>query len=311
MKLVDYQEIQQEKIKRQAQIKKLQKNYHGHIVHLGKISPGCRRCFTQEQGSGIQIGTQCMCNCEYCYYDRNRIEHTKNHLNKMIASFFEYSLDDNWKPTIFSYQSYGETLKYIDYIEKIATILEQTAKRTEINQYIFLYTNGLLANEEMLYRLKKCNINEIRFHLGASNFADKVYKNMEIAQKMDFILTVETPSYIKHRKKIFESLPIIENLKVKHLNLVEIQITPYNLPDLQKINKVKVYKDYYYHLYDDGLVYDVIEETINKNYNFSIMDCNSGVERCRHATDYKLFNNKKQIQGVCAKWDYGHNKYNL
>ena len=34
-------------------------------------------------------------------------------------------------------------------------------------------------------------------------------------------------------------------------------------------------------MYDEGMVYDIMEEIIDKKYSFSIIDCNSRVEGCR------------------------------
>lgn len=308
MKLVNYQDIQMEKLERQKKIKELEFHANGHCVHYGKISPGCRRCFTNEQGSGIQIGTQCMSKCPYCYYDPHRAEEPQSGINSKLADFFYMSMDENWNPTIFSYQSSGETLMYIDDLEKFGIILDQTAARSGINQYRFLYTNGILANREMLERVKEnLGVHEIRFHLSASDFDPKILDHMRIAAEMGFFVTVEEPSWPHHRKQLFELLPIFEEIGVKHLDIVEVQITPHNYPMIEKYypgNTARIFKDHFYHLYDEGLVYDIIEEVIKKGYSFSVIDCNSAVERSRHGKESRFLFDPSTMNGACADWKY-------
>lgn len=311
MILVPYQEILTEKLKRQSQIRELQSHASGHCLHIGKISPGCRRCFTNEQGSGIQVGAKCMCDCPYCYYDPMRGEESRKSMDNRLTDFFYQSLDSNWKPTIFSYQSSGETLLYLDELEKISLILDQTASNTGINQYRYLYTNGILANEPVLKRLQDMKIHEIRFHLSASNFSESVYKNMETASKMGFAITVEEPAWPKHRKQLFDMLPRLEAIGGKHLDVVEVQLNKNNQYAVEAEypgDSARAYKDFYYHLYDEGLVYDIMEEVIKKNYNFSVIDCSSAVERCRHGNeDGHILFDYDDIDNACADWNYYNN----
>lgn len=308
MILLTYQEVIAEKIRRQQAIKELQYHASGHCVHLGQISPGCRKCFTNEQGSGIQIGNLCMSRCPYCYYDPSRTEEPLKSINNKLADFFYMSLDPTWNPTIFSYQSAGETLMYIDELEKFGAVLDATQARSGVNQYRFVYTNGILANREMLERVRdNLGAHEIRFHLSASDFSEGVFDNMKIAAEMGFFVTVEEPSWPHHRKQLFDMLPRLQEIGVKHLDMVEVQLTSHNRSavDRHYPGKMgKAYKDYYYHLYDEGLVYDIMEEVVAKGYTFSVMDCSSAVERCRHAKDDQVLFDPKSMDGACAPWNY-------
>lgn len=308
MRVVPYQEIFEEKLNRQKAIKELEYHANGHCIHVGKISPGCRKCFTGEQGSGIQVGTQCMCKCPMCYYDPERREESQQSVNRKLADFFEQSMNPNWSPTIFSYQSTGETLMYLEQMVKFAAVLKSTSDRTGIKHYYFVYTNGILATEENLELMKQMGIHELRFHLSASNFSKKVLKNMELAGKMGFTLTLEEPSWPHHSEEIMELLPFLDSIGTKHIDMVETQITQFNKAALEKEypgNTGRVFMDYYYHLYDEGLVYDIMEETIKRGYKFSVLDCNSGVERCRHGGDNHILFDAATINPACADFDYG------
>ncbi|MDD4818618.1 MAG: hypothetical protein PHH27_00265 [Candidatus Colwellbacteria bacterium] len=305
MRLVPYQEILSEKLKRQQSIKGLQFHASGHCVHIGKISPGCRGCFTPEPSVGVQVGTQCMCKCPYCYYDPHRRENTQFEIDSMLADTFLKSLNPDFRPIIYALQSSGETLLYMDQLEKFVEIIRKAEKKKGINTYLYLYTNGLLANEENLSRLKDWGVQELRFHLAASGFSEEVYKNLELTIKKGFTGTVELPSLPHYRDKLFEMLPRINDLGVKHLDLVECQVTQFNRDALNRMfPDGRIYQDYFIHFYDEGQVYDIIEETLNKGYKFSVIDCNSGVERCRHGPGKRVAFDMNSIKGMHADWEY-------
>lgn len=312
LEFVDHRWVMNEKYKRQQAIPELEYHVGGACVHYGKISPGCRQCFTQETGGGIQVGMECMYKCPMCYYDRKRNDgwQTQKDIDNKLSDFFYESLDPNWKPISYSYQSSGETLMYVNQLERFALLLNKVDKTNDVNIYHHLYTNGILADKHMLKKLKNMNVHELRFHLSASGFSPVVISNMYTAAKMGFFVAVEEPSWPPHKKKIIEHLSVFEDIGVKHVNIVEVQITKNNFSDIEKAySDGKYYKLGLIHLYDGGLVYDIIEETIKKGYHFSVLDCNSAIECYRHIKTSK--NHKFDIslvKGMCADWDYGNNK---
>ena len=313
MRVVPYQEILEKKIKRQKELLALGAECHanGHCFHYGKISFGCRDCYTGEQSMNLFIGTQCMCKCPYCYYDENKSEllldasqeQREIEIEKMKLRDFE-----NYRPAIVSFCSAGETLLYLDTFERYAKELYPLIYAKDINPYTFLYTNGILCNEENLTRLKKIHVNEIRFHISASDFAPQVLENMKRAKEMGFRVTVEEPSYPLNREKLMSLLPFFEEIGLDHLDLVELHLTEFNRDRMEELypgDDYLAYKDYFYHLYDNGMVYDIMEECIKKNYHFSVIDCNSGVERCRNNLDQDVLFDWNCVEGMCADYDTG------
>ena len=154
-------------------------------------------------------------------------------------------------------------------------------------------------------------VDELRFHISASNFSKKVINYMYEAAKMGFIVSVEEPSWPHHKDNIVDLLPTFEDIGVKHLNLVEIQVTEWNIDNIEKAylgdDTVGIYKDYYWHLYDGGMVYDIMEEVIDKKYSYSVLDCNGGVERCRHGKMHHVFDSPDFYNKGFAPY-YGFNK---
>lgn len=309
MIFVDHRIIFEEKIKRQKSIPQLEYHAGGACIHIGKISPGCRHCFTQEDGGGIQIGQNCQFKCPMCYYSRDRKDDTRelDSIKKKLSDYFYMSFKETYKPVALSLQSSGETLNYLNDLEMFMLIINKLKADRGINTYHHVYTNGVLCNEDNLKRLYDMGVHELRFHISASDFSKVVIENMYTAAKMGFFVSVEEPSWPKHKKKLIEHLPIFQDIGLKHLNLVEVQITKHNFNDIDKeYPKGRFYKDALIHLYDEGMVYDIIEEVIEKGYSYSVLDCNSWIERYRQLkTSKSVWFDMKLIDGMCAEWDYG------
>jgi len=149
--------------------------------------------------------------------------------------------------------------------------------------------------------LKELGFDEIRFHLGASNFSKLVYNNLKKARHYLKVITVETPAWEPHRNKLFAMLPIIEDIGVKHLNIGEIEVNRYNYKRISKIMPHgEAYQCYATHLYDNGLVYDIIEEVIRKKYSYSVLDCNCFVKSIQRSP--AKYTCHEDVAGLCAKY---------
>lgn len=305
MRLAPYEEIFAEKEERRRRIKELEFHASGHAIHIGKISPGCRGCFSPEISHGIQIGTQCMMKCAYCYYDPKRTEMSKTETDDIFNKFTSLSRDTRWSPIIFAIQSSGETLMYMDELDRFIDVIKKIAPDKRKNFYLYAYTNGLLVDEKTIPKLKEWGVAEFRFHVSASNFSPLVFRNMEKAVAAGFTASVELPSLPHLGEKIMEMLPRLNTIGVKHLNLIETQVTPHNKKELDKLYPDgRAYQDFFIHLYDEGLVYDVMEEVVRNRYGFSVLDCNSGVERARHGPGKRVMFDFKSMDGMCAEWPY-------
>ena len=187
MRVVPYQEILEQKFKRQKELLDMGAQMHanGHCFHYGRISFGCRDCFTGEQSINLFHGTQCMCHCPYCYYNPTREEVLLNEQQEQREiEFTKYKLRemDNYRPAIVSLCSSGETLLYIDTFERYAQEIYPLIYAKGIHPYTFLYTNGILADDAMLERLQHIGVQEVRFHWSASGFSDEVYAHMKCAK---------------------------------------------------------------------------------------------------------------------------------
>jgi uncharacterized protein len=301
MKILSIQEAYQRKFERQKAIKELKYHAAGHCVHIGRISPGCYGCFALDTFRyNIFSGAKCNLNCPYCF-GRLEEEDGKAYRMKTIAVIMRESHLPGYDPKAVSFSGGGEPLLYMNIIKEYMELFRDIEKHMKQRPWHYLYTNGILANQDMLLRLKDLGFDEIRFHLGASNFSKKVYQNLKKAVKHFKAVTVETPSWPLHRKKLFEMLPIINDAGVKHLNLGEMEITNYNYNKIAKIlPTAEIYQCYEMHLYDNGLVYDIIEEALKKRYSYSVLDCNCFVKSIQrgHAKQVTY----QGVNGLCARY---------
>lgn len=302
MKILTVQEAFKRKFERQKKIKELEYHASGQCAHIGKLSPGCYSCFVPDNFSAnINIGAKCDLKCPYCPTNKNEKNEGKSFSKKLKLKILQDSCLPNFHLRKISFTGGGEPLMYMDRIYDFMKFFHNIEKHSKEKPWYFLYSNGLLANESTLNELKGMGFNEIRFHLGATNFSEKVYKNIKRATKYLKVVSVETPAWPLHRKKLFEMLPVIEDIGVKHLNIGEVEIHPFNYKIISRLlPKAEIYHCYQMHLFDDGLVYDIIEEVLRKKYSYSVLDCNSFVKHIQRSPGKMVC--YEPIKGLCAKY---------
>lgn len=295
-------------------IKGLERHADGACIHIGKISPGCRICFTAESGGGIQVGQECNAKCSVCYYDRDRTDEWESPERNLdlSADFFRQTLNPKWMPLTYAYQSAGETLKYIDKLMNFGPLFRSYEKHHNINIYHYIYSNGSMITEEILDKLEWLRVKEFRFHVSATGWKDSLFRKMEMTRDRGITVSVEEPSYPIERENILKHLKTFEEVGVKHLNMVEVQMTEPNKPEIEdEYPEGRIYKDHFYQLYDEGLCYEVMREVEAKNYSFSVLDCNSHVENHRQVKNQPLGFNMETIRGMCAPFDYGDRPWDI
>lgn len=302
MKILSIQEAYQRKFARQKGIKGLQFHAAGHCAHIGKLSPGCYGCFVPSKFMyNFNVGAKCNVDCSYCPSDKKAIEPAKKQIRNIALRLCRDSAAADYNPLSISFTGGGEPLMYLSAIVKLMRHFRDIEKQTGKRPWYYLYTNGALANIGVILKLKDLGFDEIRFHLGASNFSKKIYKNMRNAVRHFKAVTVETPAWPLHRKKLFEMLPIIEDIGVRHLNIGEIEINHFNYKNISRIfPDAEIYHCFETHLYDGGLVYDIIEEALRKKYAYSILDCNCFSKSIQRSPAKQVCH--QEVEGLCAEY---------
>lgn len=245
------------------------------------LSPGCMACKTGTWMC-IYVGYKCNATCEYCPQGSNEEKNARRDDEEStrymsINLLKGLILKQAGKVKGISYSG-GEPLLYLPKIIDIATyvsIHNPTA-------YQWIYTNGLLLNEENLRVLKDLNIQEVRVHLGATNFSEEVMEHMKLAVKYIPSVNVETPAVPSAKEHLLGKGKIhrLEEIGVKQINLGELMVRcAFN--DAY-IGNAEVY-DYCSDLlnvtsptYSRQITYDIMEYAIHHKINIIINDCSNG-----------------------------------
>jgi pyruvate formate-lyase activating enzyme-like uncharacterized protein len=305
MKLITIQEALSRKFERQRNLDALEYHASGHCVHIGKLSPGCQKCFVPDDFScNILCGIECNLNCAYCPVRKEENPYREIFFQKMQTRLYQCATTQDLSYTIPSvaFSGEGDPLMHLNVIVDFMRFLKGLEKYMKKRPWYYIYTNGLRADLDLILRLKDLGFDEIRFHTGASNFSKKVYKNMALAMKHLNTVTVETPAWPPHRLKLFEMLPIMQDTGVKHLNMGEVEITQENYGRISKVlPDAEIYQCHGLNLYDGGLTYDLIEEILKKNYSYSVLDCNCLTKMIQRAPGKKVY--YENVDRLCAKYD--------
>lgn len=328
MKIISVQEAYTRKFSRQAAIPGVELHSGGLCAHRGKISPGCYWCFSPLDFSwGVHLGADvllpniCNLGCPYCI----------SHGDHLISSRSDRFIPPNWrlpghfKEAILSRLSAAganlttadlpsfafagdgaEPLLYLPVIREYMKFYRQEVEKlTGRRNWYKLYTNGLLASAEVLLEMQDLGFTEIRFHLGASNFSPRVYRHLGLAARLLPTATVETPAWPPHRRRLLKMLPLIADLGVKHLNLIEVAVTGFNFKNLARIlPEAQVYHSSFGLALDDGgLAYEIMEEVYRRGYPFSVLDCNSLVRKVRDERSFaRYFRQSLRLAGYGDDW---------
>ncbi len=305
IKIASIQAAYGKKIERQKGLKGLRFQCHGSCAYIGEdISPGCYGCFYPDAYHrgfilGRDLGLPNVCNrdCVYCFEPhivrQDPVVSAGTKLDERWRDMLREGLDrekriitTDCKMQYYEFTGVCEPLLYLPIIEELMDFFRNTVDPfMGTKGWAKLYTNGTLLNQDNVLRLRDAAFDEIRVHLGATNFSREVYDNLRSAVKHIPTITVETPLWPPHRQKLFEMLPVLEDVGVKHLDLCQIEIT--SRAQLSRIERalgeVELYQAFYPVMDDAGMAEDILREVLAKGYAYSVLDCNGFVKQSRSA----------------------------
>ena len=194
--------------------------YNGTKADCRNLSPGCRHC-----GNGtwscLFINNLCNAGCFYCPTPQK----SKDEPTTQTVSFSD---PDDYIAYLkkFGYKgvsiSGGEPLltfnRTLDFIRRI-----HEEMGSEV--YLWMYTNGMLLDEDKLRLLRQAGLDEIRLDIGATAYrTDKV----ELALKWIDTVTVEIPAVPEELDRLKKLMHCFSDMGLHHLNLHQIRCTPHN-----------------------------------------------------------------------------------
>ncbi len=198
--------------------------YAGTKVDCNSLSPGCRHC-----GDGgwscLFVNGRCNGQCFYCP-----------------------TAQDDHGPPVTNGLAFNDPNEYADYVatfgfsgvsisggeplltpELALSYLQAVRKRCGDNVHLWLYTNGTMLTADLCSRLKDAGLDEIRFDLGAVRYH---LKKLRLAIGCIPTVTVEIPAVPEDEELLKLKMVEMAEAGVKHLNLHQMRLTPYNFAHL-------------------------------------------------------------------------------
>ena len=258
-----------------ADIKKLQSGNPALNIHstsqasTGPLIPGCEICMNKKYIS-FQLGFRCNAQCTFCFlptYQADKAQDDEQYHRQAIMKQFHRREQELAGVSITG----GEPLLYLSELE--ASVSEMKISRPGL--HFWIYTNGILADEKCLAFLQTLGIREIRFNLAATNYDEKILKNLELARNIFEYVSVEVPSYPKQKDRLMGCLIELDRIGIDQLNLQELLVTAVNVDNLEgegyQSGMLSLKK---YFLYGSRrMSNDVMQHCIDNNYSFTVNDC--------------------------------------
>jgi len=198
--------------------------FMGSKVDIRNISTGCRLC-GEGKWSCLFINGMCNASCFYCPSRQDSLLNPSTNTLEFTSpeSYADYVNRFDFKGVSFSG---GEPFITFELMLKYLKVLR---KKCSSDIYVWAYTNGSLVNEDLLKKLRDAGLNELRFDIGAYDYS---LKKCEIASKIIDTVTVEIPMIPDNLETIQNLLSPMKNAGIKHLNLHQLRVNPYNMPKM-------------------------------------------------------------------------------
>lgn len=124
----------------------------------------------------------------------------------------------------------GEPLIVLD---KLLLFISKIKKQFGSDMYVWIFTNGDLANERNLSALRDAGLDEIRFNISARGYD---LKPITRACKLFDAVTVEIPAIPEDYEMLRNCLPEMARIGVTCLNLHQLTVTKHNYRNLTNRN---------------------------------------------------------------------------
>ena len=193
-------------------------------LYSHKLSPGCL-CCGQGHWSCLFINGLCNARCFYCPSEQKE-------KGEPVTNTLQFSNPGDYVDYIEKFKikgvsiSGGEPLLTFD---RTLLYLSKVKKKFGSDVYFWLYTNGILADEEKLRRLKEAGLDEIRFDITADRYnLEKVKSAVGIIKTV----TVEIPAIPEDIETLKTVVGRLEDIGVNFLNLHQLRCTPHNAVNL-------------------------------------------------------------------------------
>ncbi|MGW8315295.1 MAG: radical SAM protein [Bacteroidales bacterium] len=195
-------------------------DFKGTKPWINSLSEGCRRC-GEGEWSCLFITGKCNARCFYCptAQDSDDLPTTQQLTFEDPEQYASYLNEFQFRGSSFSG---GEPLLVPD---RVMTFLSTIRQKVRTDPYIWMYTNGILADREQFKSMADLGLNEVRFDIGATGYS---LNAVQKAAGVIPVITVEIPAVPEKADVLKKLLPEMVRMGVSHLNLHQLRLTPYN-----------------------------------------------------------------------------------
>ena len=198
--------------------------YSGTKVDCNSLSPGCRHC-----GDGgwscLFVNGRCNGQCFYC-------PTAQDDDGPPVTNGLVFTDPDEYAAYVATFGFSGVSISGGEPLltpDLAITFLQAVRKRCGDSVHLWLYTNGTMLTADLCHKLKDAGLDEIRFDLGAVRYH---LKKLRLAIGCIPTVTVEIPAVPEDEELLKLKMVEMAEAGVKHLNLHQMRLTPYNFGPL-------------------------------------------------------------------------------
>jgi pyruvate formate-lyase activating enzyme-like uncharacterized protein len=235
-------------------------------VSTGSLIHGCEIC-TRMVHMSFQLGFRCNAKCPFCFLDTYEADTPDEDEEYVRQSFLK---EDELEGIALTG---GEPLLYLPELEAYVSEM----RKAKPGLYFWVYTNGILADEEHLGILRDLGIREIRFNLAATNYSEKVLENLDRARGVFEYVAVEVPSYPKQKDSLMSCLGELDRIGIDQLNLQELLVTNANVHRLEGEGYQSgfLFLEKFFLYGSRRMTYEVMRHCVDEKYSFTVNDCSA------------------------------------
>lgn len=204
--------------------------YEGNFakIYTRTLSPGCLAC-ARGEWSYLEVSQLCQKRCFYCPRPQTRLGRP---FERMLGLTFDSPGAYASAVRSLGFRgvglSGGEPLLAMD---RTVRLLRSLKKSGGDGVYLWAYTNGLLADEPRLRRLRDAGLDELRFDLSACGYDLCAVRR---AVRLIPAVAVEIPAIPEDLERVKALLGKLADEGVRYLNLHQLTCTPFNSENFRR-----------------------------------------------------------------------------
>lgn len=205
---------------------KVQFGFRETKLDCTKLSPGCLLC-GEGAWSCLFINSICNAHCFFCPTEQpSKSEPLTNGIRfPSPDDYVDYVRRFNIRGVSISG---GEPLLTLD---RTLLFIRKIKKAFGEKIHLWLYTNGILVNQDDLKRFRDTGVDEMRFNINATHYD---LEKVTLAVPVIDTVTVEIPAVPEKYDLLKGLLRPLHNAGVKFLNLHQLRCTPHNAQNIIK-----------------------------------------------------------------------------